>query len=422
MNKKSRLKSKKTLELTQRISTLSPILPNQDLMNSLKDLRNKYPRKVNKYTHNSNDIPGLYTSADKHIVQEMTSDRLSKGRKYQVHKLTKYETTQSEAKLKSFESNINILEESRMENFVNNIKVLKPLKSELGINFQVSRTEAAYAQINFVGLLYLLQDKLDVISNVQVFDVDTLSANLQSLNLPMRELIRLMQSNKLDKGAELLELAWRFTVKLIDTACVAHLQSASRLADTIQKNSQAIRDKKESEIDEIQKTFKKSLETLQNENKNLKNDLEQAKKTLKSTIEQLYERNEEIKKIFNYDIETKEMIRLKKLLNGLDDFIIQTEREQNKQINTLETISNIMNLVDIYYINPRTVSKEIQTDPIDFECINQDTDYEDYIQLFGTTFGQIGSIDSVNAFVRFIKKKMQPRAVSRIPFKRRTKA
>jgi hypothetical protein len=73
-------------------------------------------------------------------------------------------------------------------------------------------------------------------------------------------------------------------------------------------------------------------------------------------------------------------------------------------------------------IDPKPVfmSQLQQTDPFSFEAVSVSSTYDEFFKAFGSTFGEKGSNESVNAFISLIYRDLYSKKELRRGFKRRT--
>ena len=417
---------KKEKPTPDQVSKLSPILSENDIFTSLKVLRAKYPTtRSHRQSSNASilktfDLISSPLHTDKSIFQKISCDRLAKGRTFHESKLMKLEMVHSEARVRLLETQQSAEEEESLQQFINSLRVLKDLKSELSLNYKISRSEVPYSEINLNGLAFSLQDILVSLENNEKLEVEALSVTMHSLNTSVRELIRVMKSKDIDRGAEVMELLWKAVVKLIDNACYSHSFSINILADKAQIEQKEIIEKSQKEIREITERFVLSSQKLIEENQKLQEKIAKLRGKCEVYEEELNDRNQQLDSLFRVENRNNDLKSMNKLLGGMDKFISDTEREQIIQVSALGSIANIMELIKKAG-DRHKVSKIIQTEPLDFSDVNYYSKYEDYVSVFGTTFGEIGSSDSINNFVTLIKRDLSPMKSTRFSIKRKTK-
>lgn len=358
---------------------------------------------------------------DHKTIQDIASEQLSRGASTKNLRHVPYENTFAGPRSCEFEDLETEEDQKQVTELIENLAVLKDMKEQLLLNYSICKKEPPYSQINLNGLFFILKDKLKVLSSDARIDFNTLSQEIIALNPVVRELIRAQKSKGLVKGADLLELSWRVLVKLLDNACYSHFLTSKMLADKVQTESRAVFTEKQNEIAQIKDLHTLNIGKILAENSQLKDSLALMKNDLEATKQELVKKNDYLKDLFKFDNRDKDMENLKKLMGGVDKFIFDTEREQAKRIIALKTVANVIKAAKKAYKKPKIASVCVQTDPFSLDIINSNTKYEDYIKTFGTTFGNIGSFESINAFISLVKKDLEPKSVKRSMFKRKTK-
>ena len=393
---------------TIKVPALSPTA-DKDIFISLKNLRSKYPKSTNaliKVKSESELLNSFDVSSpllNHQIHQELISDRLSKGRVQQGSKFSKLETILSDSKAKELDSVNYELEEASLQAYLSNIRILKELKNDLFLNFQVSRSKKLWNHININGLVYTLQDKLILNSNEGPFDFSNFSKELSSLNEPIRELIRLFLSRDLNNGAELLELLWKLIIKLLDNAAYSHFFNLSLQTDKAQADSRSIFLKKEQEISLLKDNHNKILAKITQENKELKESLKDFKIKADILKNNLKEKNDEFNILYEHGNRLNDMKDLKKLLVGFDSFIMDTENEQRKQINTLQSIANLIDSTKSLAEGVKISCKATQTENKELAEFSLWLKYSEFIKKFEKTFAGEGLDDYFIGFIAYLK-------------------
>ncbi|OMJ76195.1 hypothetical protein SteCoe_24490 [Stentor coeruleus] len=358
---------------------------------------------------------------DKKALQDLASERLSRGATTRNVRVPLYEEIFAGSKARDYELNLTQEEDNEITELIENLSVLKDIKAELQLNYSICKKEELYNQVNLNGLFFVLKDKLKAYSIDARMDFNWLSQELVSLNPYIRELIRAQKSRGLEQGADLLELFWRVLVKLLDNACYSHFLMSKILADKVQTESRAVFTDKQKEITKLKEQYESHINKISTENNTLKEKLSGVKNDYETIKHELIKKTNYIKELFKYDNRDKDMENLKKLLGGVDKFIVDTEREQARQMMALQTVAKFIDAAKEAYVQPKYGSVSTQTDPFSIDVINCNSKYEDYLSTFGTTFGEIGSCESINAFVSLIKRDLEPKSSKRTAMKRKTK-
>ncbi|OMJ92426.1 hypothetical protein SteCoe_4763 [Stentor coeruleus] len=367
------------------------------------------------------DLHSTRNRVDYKTLQDIASEKLSRGASTKTIRCVTHENTFAGPRSCEFENPETEEDQKQVTELIENLLVLKDMKEQLLLNYSICKKELPYNQINLSGLFFVLKDKLKMLSSDARIDFNGLSQELVALNPIVRELIRAQKSKGLVQGADLLELIWRMLVKLLDNACYSHFLTSKMLADKVQTESRAIFTEKQNEIAQIKDLHALSIEKVIAENSQLKDRLALIKNDFEATKQELVKKNDYLKDLFKFDNREKDMENLKKLIGGVDKFIFDTEREQARRIIALKNVASVIKAAKKAYKKPKIASVSIQTDPFNLDVININTKYEDYIRTFGTTFGNIGSFESINAFVSLVKKDLEPKSVKRSMVKRKTK-
>jgi phage-related tail protein len=112
-------------------------------------------------------------------------------------------------------------------------------------------------------------------------------------------------------------------------------------------------------------------------------------------------------------------MNMKKLLDGFDSLIEDTEKEKVRQLIVLQSVASLIDSAEDFSAKPKREDKVVQTEPFSLEMINCESSYDEYLKTFGTSFGDIGSIDSINAFVSLIKRDLEPKTGKRTSLKKK---
>lgn len=395
----------------------SPVLSEKDLFASLKELREKYHKNHPKGLFKTFDIVTSSMQTDKLTRQKLISDRLSKGRSLLDLRFSNLETTHFEGKVKALQDCLSQIDEKKIHDFIGGIKVLKGLKSELLMNFQIRNSEVLQ-EVNVKGLILELDDW---INQGKTFEFSNLSQDFTYLNRSVRELIRLMKKEGIENGAEMMEILWKVIVKVVDEACANHFNDLEKFEEKGRAEKKNLEFLKEKEILLVKEQSEIMVKKILGENEALIELMRKRKAECENVENQLFSCKETMNKAFDRGIRSNCLKKYNKVLSGIEQFIEETEKEQEKQVSTLQSIADIMDMLKKLSEKQRKSHKGIQTDALNLGDINFASKYEEYVKLFGTAFGEIRSDESINNFVALIRRDLEPGLGKRSSFKRRTK-
>lgn len=416
----------KSLKTLERFTGISPILPSTDILHSFKKAKAKYEISARIRTKpNSYYLKDLEkfekSQVDKTAMQQITSERLWKGKILKDPKIPKIADLESESKIKFFNDTLNQDEENRVNFFLNTLTAFKKMKDLLLMNFKISKIDETGNGSSVDGLLLELKDLAENVDRFGKVEYEELLKYFLILNTYFREIIRILKGKKEHKAAETTEILWRVIVKLVDSAVWTHFLYAGEFSDMIQGQTRDLFKEKTQELSKIQSHFENEVKTLVNENQRLKEALENTKVELENVRIALIQKKNELKELIRFENRDKDLENLKKLLSSFDSFIEDTEKEKVRQMIVLKSVANLINSAEDLTTPAEKVNVKLQTDPYNFEIINYGSSYEDYLSVFGTSFGEVGSKESINAFVSLIKRDLEPKNTKRSSIKRRIK-
>jgi hypothetical protein len=258
------------------------------------------------------------------------------------------------------------------------------------------------------------------LNKLKTVSIDTVIGNISENNKLIREVIRCFKSCGRQDAADLLYFVWMGLVKAVDLACFSHFQVCGLWADWSERNSRSLFQDNKNQITELTRNFTKEVKKLAEENKILTEKNKKLQNECNFLRNELQDKVEELRQLSKFDSRNKDMVHLKRLLDGLDLLILDTEREQAKQIETLKSVANLIETAKDIGKKPVVISVGVQSDGILME-IEGNTGYEEFLRIFGNSFGESGSVSSINAYGALIRKNIDPKAERRGGIKRRTK-
>lgn len=418
---KRTLQSLKNLE---RFSGISPILAGPDIISSFRSVKAKYSKSVriitkpNRYYQKDLDkIDRL--QIDKKAMQDIVSERLWKGRVVNEPKIPKVADIESETKVNAFADSKLLEEETNVNYFLNKLTVFSKIRDLLLMNFRISKLKDFSIASNVEGVLIELKEELEKLDKNLKIDEHEILSHFTSLNSYIRQLIRILKYHQDDSAAEVLEILWRFIIKLFDNALYTHFILTSEFTEIIHKQNRDIFEEKTQEIQKIQQSFNSQIKTLSEENFKLKETILKISEELETSKSDLLSKKNEFKNLIKSENRVKDLINMQKLLSGFDSLIEDTEKERVRQIMVLQSVASLIDSAEEMNSKKENFEKEAQTEPFNLDIINCESSYEDYIKTFGSSFGEIGSMDSINAFVSLIKRDLEPKSIKRNSIKKK---
>lgn len=155
--------------------------------------------------------------------------------------------------------------------FLHSMKKCQTLERELQMNYDVSKTSRAFADIS-LGLYFQIDEELKRLNNASMKDFNSLMLleSLGKYTTFIREILRILRYKNLDDEATALEYLWRVNIKLIDTALIAHESQAGTALDRLRENSRFVIEKYREEMnvlkekhEQTEKNLKEKVEMLQ---------------------------------------------------------------------------------------------------------------------------------------------------------------
>ena len=416
----------KSLKTLEHFSSISPIYQSADLLQSFQKAKTKFQNSARIRTKpNSYYLKDLEkfdkSHVDKTAMQQITSERLWKGKIFKEPKIPKIADLESESKIKIFKDSLLQEQEGKILFFLNNLTAFKQMKNMLMMNFKIAKSEEIGAGSSVDGLLLELKDLMDKVDKCGRIEYEEILKYFIELNMYFREIIRILKGKKEHKAAETTEILWRVLIKLVDSAVYTHFLYAGEFSDMIQGQTRDIFKEKSQELDMIKLQFTEEIKKIKDENEKLKENLNCTKLELESVRAALIHKKNEMKELIKFENRDKDFENLKKLLSGFDSFIEDTEKEKVRQIIVLRSVASLIHSAENLATPPDKTDAKTQTDPFSLEVINIGSTYEEYLSVFGTSFGEIGSIESINAFVSLIKRDLEPKGAKRSGIKKKIK-
>jgi len=360
----------------------------EDLLEELKALRKKYSCSQTSRPQTSSLLKNSVlrdSKSPEHLTERVAKNqtvfqRLSRGaqtsRNLTSNIITKFEKVTSDRKLTQIETAHKQKEVETCSQFLESFKELQSLKFDLDLNFKLARTEETLntEEDSKLGIYYSLEESLKELLNETTSQLlnkqkGVFAERLKNYTLAARELIRSLKSKGNEDQAVLIEMLWRGTAKLFDSACAVHTHTLNSTVEIVHNKLKRIVGSSKKDIENALKVHKKKENQYQKHNEKLKAKIKSLK-TEKTELEEIIkEKDKVITEFMQFDNKEKTMLGMKKLLRGLNGLISETEKEFSKQTSALSSLSNIM-----------TVREELDKPPLVSE-VSAQTDLRLFPQL-----------------------------------------
>jgi len=248
----------------------------------------------------------------------------------------------------------------KAEEFSCDLNVLKQLDFDLELNYEIANgNEDVHFGNCLLGDFIKLEEKLK--EETKNLDQETISNILKEYCVSFRGLLRSLKAREANDEAVMLEIIWRLVIKLVDSTL---LQTQNQVLD--------LQEKAKENLKEMSKNHEKTVEIVRNENKlnesNLKNELHRKDSQISFLLDektklqiQVKEKENMIEDLTEVNGRESSCQEMSKLFKKLNEYIKETETQQAKQAETLNSISNVMRVREELDKEAQKTNQEVQT-------------------------------------------------------------
>lgn len=241
---------------------------------------------------------------------------------------------------KSFpvKANFDYSDNEDFKKYLSTLKKCKELKSELELNYDVSKNYEGNNIIS-LGLFFQIDEDIKKLAetNAKIFTQENILQTFVRFSGYLREILRSLKVKKCNDEVEMLEYLWRANVKLIDTALIAQEAQTVAVLDRMRENTRISMEKYREEAAKLEVNYENIQKKLNQELEQTRTKLKMMKKEFTVLQEKLNQKEgfiQELSEIDKFDI----LKNTKKALEELHDTLGKMSDEKKFQVKAVSRL------------------------------------------------------------------------------------